>query len=159
MLSVTRRAGAMISLLAPVLLCGAMPPLRAQEQGSSDTVAAIKKLENEQVKAMLGNPRHYIETYIADDFVGGTSFGRWETKADQLKDASNPQNKTNSMSISDLKVTAYPNTGIARYTLTYDDMMNGEHRSRTVLCTDTWIREHGAWKQAASHCSMKNEGK
>lgn len=150
-LSISIRAGALI----PVLLCGAMAPVKAEEKGNSDTVAAITTLENEQVKAMLGNQHDYIETYIADDFVGGTSFGNWETKADQVKDAADPHNKVNSMSISDLKVTAYPGTGIARYTLTYDDMMKGEHRSRTVLCTDTWISENSAWKQAASHCSVK----
>ena len=58
------------------------------------------------------------------------------------------------MSIRDLKVRAYGNTGIARYTMAYDDVHNGEHRARTVLCTDTWLKQDGAWKQLASHCSQ-----
>src|SRR5581483_7260866 len=86
---------AMMSALLPLLLCGTMAALDAQEKANSGAVAAITKLEHEQVKAILGNERAFIEKYMADDFVGGTSFGNWETKADQLKDASNPQNKTN----------------------------------------------------------------
>jgi hypothetical protein len=59
-----------------------------------------------------------------------------------------------SESMSDLKVTAYPGAAIARYKETYDRLYHGTHRARTIICTDTWINESGAWKQAASHCSQ-----
>ena len=145
----------LIAVGMAVLLIGAGAPLNAQTKGgSSDAVAAITQLENENVKASLGNPRQFLQKNMAEDFVGGTSFGKWETKADLLKDTENPANKTNSMSIRDLKVNAYGNAGIARYTLAYDDMHDGEHRARTVLCTDTWLKQGGAWKQLASHCSQ-----
>ena|SRR5438270_13790680 len=144
-----------IAVAISVFFPGVFPSLNGQTKGTaSDAVAAITRLENEGVKASLGNPREFVEKNVADDFVGGTSFGKWETKADQLKDADNPANKTTSMSIRDLKVRAYGNTGIARYTMAYDDVHNGEHRARTVLCTDTWLKQDGAWKQLASHCSQ-----
>lgn len=144
-----------IAVVMCVFVVGASAPLEAQTKaGNSDAVAAITQLENENVKASLGNPRQFIQKNVAEDFVGGTSFGKWESKADMLKDADNPANKMNTMSIRDLKVHAYGNAGIARYTLAYDDMYNGEHRARTVLCTDTWVNQSGAWKQAASHCSQ-----
>lgn len=88
--------------------------------------------------------------------IGGTSFGEWETKAKILKDMQEPKNKTNSMSIQNIKVTVYGDAGIARYAMAYDDVLNGEHRSRTVLCTDNWVNRGGAWKTAASHCSKIN---
>src|ERR1051326_9163523 len=126
------------TMLTSLFAAAALIPLYAQpKMSNSDAVASITELENAQVKADRGNPRQFIEKNVADNFVGGTSFGDWETKPSMLKDADNPANKVNSMSLSDLKVTAYGNTGIARYSLAYDDMYNGQHRSRTVLCTDT----------------------
>lgn len=144
-----------IAVATTAFCLGIFPPLNAQtKMSSSDAVAAITRLENEFVKANLGNPHDFLEKNYADDFVGGTSFGKWETKADVLKDAENPANKTASMSIHHLKVQGYGDAGIARYSLAYDDMHNGEHRARTVLCTDTWHKQDGAWKQLASHCSL-----
>jgi len=56
------------------------------------------------------------------------------------KDTAN--NKMNSETISDLKVRIYDNsTAIATYTDTYDGMVRGEHHVKTVLSTDTFVRQ------------------
>jgi ketosteroid isomerase-like protein len=145
-----------IAVAIPVLFLGAFAMVSAQTNaGASDAVKAITQLENENVKASLANSRQFLQKNVSEDFVGGTSFGKWESKADMLKDTDNPANKVNSMSIRDLKVHAYGDTGIARYTMAYDDTYNGEHRARTVLCTNTWVRQAGGWQQVASHCSQK----
>lgn len=120
---------------------------------AEDAVATITRLTNEGVKASLANSREFFQKNYTDDFIGGTSFGDWETKAKILKDMQDPKNKTNSMSIQNLTVKAYGDAGVARYEMKYDDILNGEHRSRTILCTDTWVKQGGAWKAAASHCS------
>jgi ketosteroid isomerase-like protein len=126
------------------------------QTNSSDGVAAVTKLENDQVKAALANDVSFIKTNLADDLVEGTSFGEWLTKASLVADAGDPaKNKTNSMTISDLKVSAHGNVAIARYLNTYDDVYHGQHRSRSVICTDTWANEDGAWKLVANHCSQK----
>jgi hypothetical protein len=36
-------------------------------------------------------------------------------------------------------------------------MVEGEHRTRTVLTTDTWVNEKGAWKMVASHSSQADQ--
>jgi hypothetical protein len=67
---------------------------------------------------------------------------------------SDPQaNKTNKEEISDLKVRAYGNTVIANFKETYDSLYHGEHRARSVMCTDTWVKK-GTWKLVADHCSQ-----
>ncbi len=126
--------------------------------GSSDATAAITKLENEGVKADLANDPSFVQKNMTDDFVGGLSLGVWEDKAAMLKAMKDPaNNKTNSESISDLKVSTYGNTAIARYTETYDALRDGKPLARTVLCTDTWVKQGSAWKEAAGHCSQKAE--
>ena len=139
-----------------LICCAALLPVLSSQMNSSDAVAAVTKLENDQTKAALANDVSYIKTNFADDAIQGTSFGEWLTKASLVADAADPgKNKTNSMTVTDLKVTAHGNVAIARYLNTYDDVYHGTHRSRSVICTDTWANEGGAWKLLANHCSQK----
>src|ERR1700733_3923294 len=112
--------------------------VHAQTGGSTDTVSAITKIENDSVKADLANDKAFYEKYYAEDWTGGDSGGKFYTKADVLKMSDDPKNnKTNSEKISELKVRVYGNTAIATYKDTYDAMMMGEHRATTVISTDT----------------------
>jgi ketosteroid isomerase-like protein len=96
----------------------------------------------------------FVEKNYADNFSGGSSWGNWETKQSILADMKDSKNnKTNSEEISDLKVRLYGDTAIATYKSTYDSLYHGEHRSRTILSTDTFARQDGSWKQVASHSS------
>lgn len=128
-----------------------IPLARAAE----DDAATVKRLEEEGIKADLsGNPSAYIKKYLADDMTAGTSFGEWETKSGMLKDAADPaNNKVNSEDVSDLKVRVYGNTAIATYRSTYDIVVRGEHRARTVISTDTWVKGKDGWKLVAAHAS------
>src|SRR5690242_17990247 len=122
-----------ISIFAIALLAG-LGMMRAQTGANADAVAAVSKLENDAVKADLANDKAFYQKVLAEDWTGADSDGVWYTKAEMLKlmdDAKN--NKTNSEKISDLKVRAYGNAAVATYRDTYDSMMKGEHRSRTVI--------------------------
>lgn len=144
-----------VSILAICFLCLAIVPLLQSEDRDSDAVAAITQLENDGVKADLAHDSSFAKKRLSDDFVAGTSFGDWESKDSQLKDADDPvNNKTNTAALSKMKVNVYGNTAIARYVNTYDDVHHGQPRSRSVICTDTWVNEGGAWKEVANHCSQ-----
>lgn len=145
----TRLGISVLCLLGVAIL---MPVLVSQ---SGNDASAISKLENDAVKANLTNDSSWYKQNTTNDFAEGTSFGVWQTRDQDIKDVDNRDNKVNSMSISDMKVTSYGPTAVARYTNSYDDILNGQHRHRTVICTDTFIKQGGAWKEAASHCSQK----
>ena len=108
------------------------------------------------VKADLAGDSSFFQKNYADNWTGGFSGGTWNTKESMLadmKDSAN--NKMNSEEISDLKVRIYDNnTAIATYTDTYDGMVRGEHRAKTVLSTDTFVRQNGTWKEVAGHSSV-----
>jgi hypothetical protein len=96
-----------------------------------------------------------MKEHLADGYVQGDSWGAWQTKAEILKDMQSNAIKWKSSEISDVHVTAYgPNVAVSRYTDTYDAELNGTHRARSVLCSDTWFNDSGTWKTAASHCSL-----
>jgi hypothetical protein len=126
---------------------------QAQKSGSDAAVAEVTHLEQASVKADLANDPSFAKQYYAEDYTSGSSWGTRDTKASILKDMSDPQsNKTNKEEMSDLKVRAYGNTAIATFTETYDSLYHGDHRARTIICTDTWANQ-GSWKLVAGHCS------
>jgi Domain of unknown function (DUF4440) len=147
----------MLTLLASILLSAVLSPLAvAKKQPTNDqAIAAITQFENDAVKANLAGDSSFVEKNYADDWTGGFSGGIWTTKESVLADAKDSaNNKMNSEQISDLKVRIYDNTAIATYTDTYDGMVRGEHRVKTVLSTDTFVRQNGVWKEVAGHSSV-----
>jgi hypothetical protein len=71
------------------------------------------------------------------------------------QDLENKTNKWKSGNISDLHVATFgSNAAVAHYKFTYDAEINGTHRARSVICSDTWVNDSGGWKSAATHCSL-----
>ena len=79
----------------------------------------------------------------------------WEARKDEaIKQTQDKSIKMTKGEISDVKVATFgPNTAIAHYKFAYDATFNGTPRARTVICSDTWIKQSGAWKLASNHCS------
>jgi hypothetical protein len=148
----------MLALLASIVAIATLSLFaEAKKQPTTqEAVAAITQFENDAVKADLAGDSSFVEKNYADDWTGGFSGGIWTTKQSILADAKDAaNNKMTSEEISDLKVRIYDNnTAIATYTDTYEGMVRGEHRSKTVLSTDTFVRRDGVWKEVAGHSSV-----
>jgi Domain of unknown function (DUF4440) len=151
-----------LTFFASIVLLTALNSISAaqkQPTSSRNAVADITQFENDAVKADLAGDSSFFEKNYADNWTGGFSGGTWNTKETMLadmKDSAN--NKMNNEEISDLKVRVYDNhTAIATYTDTYDAMIRGEHRAKTVLSTDTFVLQDGMWKEVAGHSSVAKE--
>src|SRR5882762_9741494 len=147
----------LLTLFSSIVVLAALSPIAAtkEQPTNGDAVAAITQFENDSVKADLAGDSSFIQKNYADNWTGGFSGGIWTTKESilaDMKDTAN--NKWNSQQVSDLKVRVYENTAIATYTDSYDAMVRGEHRVKTVLSTDTFVLQNGAWKEVASHSSV-----
>jgi ketosteroid isomerase-like protein len=143
-----------LSILASVVLLATVTASAGmKKQSKEDVVQAITQMENDGVKASLAGDISFVQKTYADDWTGGFSGGIWTTKDSLLTDSKDTtNNKMNTQQISDLKVRVYgDSTAIATYTNTYDGMIRGEHRIKTVLTTDTFVRQNGEWKAVASH--------
>jgi ketosteroid isomerase-like protein len=144
----------LLSILASVVLLATVTASAGRKkQSKEDVVQAITQMENDGVKASLAGDISFVQKTYADDWTGGFSGGIWTTKDSLLTDSKDTtNNKMNTQQISDLKVRVYgDSTAIATYTNTYDGMIRGEHRVKTVLTTDTFVRQNGEWKAVASH--------
>ena len=146
---------ATFSLLLTIAALSSLAIGQSSKAADSDAVAAITKLENDMVKADLTGDPSFYQNNLADDWMGGTSRGTWDTKQAVLADMKDTKNnKTNSESTSELKVRVHGDAAIANYKSTYDALIKGQHYARTVISTDTFLRQNGAWKLAASHSSQ-----
>ena len=143
--------------LAALALVISATALKMAAAAGSDGAAAIAKFENDEVKADLAGDKSFYEKNLASDWSGGDSSGKWFTKAAVLKMLDDPKNnKYSSEKISELKVRVYGDAAVATYKDTYDAVVEGEHRMRTVISTDTFVKQEGAWKEVASHaCTAK----
>jgi hypothetical protein len=130
-----------------------------KKPNSQNAEAVITQMEQDNVKADVAGDSSWMGREMADDYTMGTSWGAFESKSELVKDAADTaNNKTNTREISDLKVRVYgQNTAIATFRESYDLMIKGEHRTRKILTTDTWVNQNGNWKLAASHSSQADQ--
>jgi hypothetical protein len=129
--------------------------LNLHAQSGGDVAGQIKQLQQESRNAQMKNDASWAQQHLADGFIAGNSWGDWQTKTDFIKDLQNKTSKWKSGDISDVRVATFgPNTAVSHYTFTYDAELQGKHRARTVICSDTWINDSGTWKTASTHCSM-----
>jgi hypothetical protein len=136
---------------ALVVFVGLAPMRTVRAQASGEVAAAITKLENDGVKSDLTGDQTWAEKYLADDWVACESNGKWYNKADILRmQTDTKNNKYNSEKMSALKIRVYGNTAIATYKDTYDALVEGEHRARSILVTDVWVKIGPDWKQVSS---------
>jgi hypothetical protein len=121
---------------------------------ADDVSTAIGKLEKEMRQAQKDNDAAWYRKHLADGYVEGHSWGEWKNKDEAIKDTEAKLTKTASSEVTDMKVMTFgPKVAVAHYKMTYDATMGATHRARSVICSDTWMDESGAWKVISNHCS------
>jgi hypothetical protein len=136
-----------------VCLCVAV--FAAQKHSASDaSKASFEKFVNDSNKAQSSNDAKWLETNLADVYVEGTSFGTWIPKAQLIKDTNDPaDNKFTKADVSDVQTEVVGNVGLARFKESYDAMIEGQHRARTIICSMTAEKQASGWKALSTHCS------
>jgi hypothetical protein len=126
----------------------------AKAHAGSASNESFNKFVEESNKAQTSNDVKWLEMNVADAYVEGTSFGTWIPKAQLIKDAQDPaNNKFTKSDISDVQTEIVGNVGIARFKETYDAVIEGQHRARTIICTMIADKQGGGWKELSNHCS------
>jgi hypothetical protein len=140
--------------VALVVVCCLGVAITLVAQAGGDTSSKVQQLEKEMHQAQMNNDGTWYQQHLADGYIEGHSWGDWATKAESIKQAQDKSFKFTKGDISDVKVATFgPNAAVAHYKFAYDATFNGTHRARTVICSDTWINQSGAWRLASAHCS------
>lgn len=137
----------------------ALEGLKLHVEADSDPVVDTTALVTDAAKADNSGDISFYEKNLADDWTGVDSSGFRYTKKSFLNELSDTENNnTNSEQISDLLVRPYgvPNvdTAVATYRSSYDALVRGQHRSRTLISTDTFVKRSGQWLQVAHQNSQ-----
>lgn len=137
-----------------VCLLGLYALVVAAQKTSSASKASFEKFVEESNKAQTANDAKWMEAHLAAGYVEGTSFGTWIPKAQLLKDANDPaNNKYTKSDVSDVQTEVVGNIGLARFKESYDAMIEGQHRARTIICSMTAEKQGSDWKALSTHCS------
>ena len=140
-------------VLGAVSLC-VVSFVAQSHSADSTSKASFEKFVEESNKAQTSNDAKFMEANLADVYVEGTSFGTWIPKAQLIKDANDPaNNKFTKADVTDLQTEVVGNVGVARFKESYDAMIEGQHRARTIICSMTAEKQGGSWKALSSHCS------
>jgi len=147
------------SIVCAVFAFALFAPVAMAKKPSQTIEATITQMEKDSVKADLANDSSWISNNMADNYTAGNSWGAWSTKAEMLKDAADSaNNRTNSREISDITVRVYgKDVAVSTYRESYDSLIHGEHRTRKIITTNTWVNQNGTWKLAASHSSQADQ--
>src|SRR5690242_5337968 len=78
--------------------------LQSQDAGIAEKV---KQLQQDQINAEMKNDVSWAQQHLADGFVAGHSWGKWETKADLIKNWQSNPTKWTSGNISDVHVATF----------------------------------------------------
>jgi len=139
-------------LVCAVCLC--VVGFAAKGDSANASKASFDKFVEESNKAQSSNDVKWLEANVADAYVEGTSFGTWIPKSQLIKDANDPaNNKFTKSDISDVQTDVVGNVGVARFKESYDAIIEGQHRARTIICTMTAEKQGTSWKELSSHCS------
>ncbi len=141
--------------VAVCVVCLIVAGAAAQKQSMGGaSKASFEKWVAEANKAQTDNDAKWMEANLSDAYVEGTSFGVWIPKAQLIKDANDPaNNKFTKSDISDVQTDVVGSVGLARFKESYDAVIEGQHRARTIICSMTAVKAGASWKGLSNHCS------
>lgn len=128
-------------------------PLAATASGSTDE-QAIVKWEHDAVEADLAGDAEFYARNLSERWTDGMSDGTFQTKRmllDDLRDAK--RNITTEESLAHIRVIVAGVVAVATYRETYDALIHTKRVRKTIITTDTFVKQSGRWIQIAAHSS------
>jgi ketosteroid isomerase-like protein len=131
---------------------------RATPAASTENVeAAITRLENERVAALIKGDSAFIERVYADDYVVNGANGLTRNRAQVIADMKSGAQTFESMSHKDVQIRAYGDTAI----VTGHTTLKGQFRGQASLSPTTFTRVYaklgGQWRLVSNASSVYNE--
>ena len=123
---------------------------------SGNAVAEITRLEQvEWVQADLKKDIAWYENHWATEYISTSSrTGKVNSKAEDLADAKDPVNTTESEVLEDLKVQDHGNVAVATGKITVKGKDKTGPFTRQSRFTDVWAKRDGRWQVVATQGTL-----
>jgi hypothetical protein len=124
---------------------------RDKDDPQSTKLVVLEHLWNE---AQVHRDERALEGMIADSFSNTEWDGEVSERGKFLADIKDPKFKPDLVTIQDVKVSLYHNTGVVTGSYHTKGSYNGKPYDHLGRFTDTWVLEDGKWECVASHTSL-----
>ena len=127
----------------------------ARDKDKNDPQATkLVVLEHLWNDAQVNRDSRALEGMIADTFVDTEWDGEISERGKFLADIKDPKFRPSLVTIQDLKVNLYRNTGVVTGVYRTKGSYSGKPYDHLGRFTDTWILDDGKWQCVASHTSL-----
>jgi ketosteroid isomerase-like protein len=153
-----------VNRLVLVVLAGAVAVLGITTPGTSfakDTAKAEKELlqlERDWTQASLKGDATALGKILGDDWVGQGPAGTM-TKTQVLAELKSGDNKTESITLGDMKVRVYGDTAVVTGSDDEKSSYKGKDTSGHYTWTDVFVKRKGHWEAVASQGTLIPAGK
>jgi ketosteroid isomerase-like protein len=120
--------------------------------------AAIKKIENDWINAIVKRDAAYLQKIEADDYVFTGPDGKALTKAEDIKSDTTGDVVFDDFKIDNLKVRFYGDTAIVNGIGTVKAHEKEEDLSGQYSWTDVFAKQKGEWKAVSAHVTVVASG-
>ncbi len=118
--------------------------------------AAIKDLESKWEAAIASHDISFIQSTVADDFMGVYTDGKVQNKSALIAQSKNDKDTYKSAKVEKVSVHSYgPNVAVVVGTAHEKGTdKGGKAFDRTFRYTDTWVERNGQWQCVASQVML-----
>ena len=140
-----------VGLLLLAFLKEAAPTARA---GENDDVKVLLDLESKMAQAWVQRDAQTIEQILADGYTLAGTGDSLISKGQYLAGIANPEFRTTSAIVNDLRIRVYGDAAVVTGRATYQGWSRKRGRYvRRFRFTDTFVRHDSTWQCVATHAS------
>jgi hypothetical protein len=119
------------------------------QSGGETVEQQIKALHAQLMEATLKHDPHFLEKYLADDYMAIRNDGKLTTKAQEIENYRSGATEYESIEIREATVRIHGNTAIYNSLNFINATINGKPFSGDVRTTRVWVKQNGDWKIVA----------
>jgi len=122
-------------------------------QGTEATKQALISLENKWVDALAKADTATLDSILVDTYVDTDEHSHRSDKQGVLSVLKSGELKMGSIKLADMQVYVYGEAAVVTGSATQSGNFKGQPLIPAITFTDTFVRQNGTWKAAASHRS------
>jgi len=137
-----------VLIFALIAACVSIGSVQAQSAG--EVTKTLIELENTWVDAVVRADTAKLNAILVDTYVDTEEGGHRSGKQETLAVLRSGDLKFKSIKLLDMKVYIYGDAAIVAGKAVQDGSFKGDPLKTDIVFTDTFVRQNGAWRAAAS---------
>jgi ketosteroid isomerase-like protein len=148
----------LVVLAAAVAVLGITAPGTSSAKDTAKDEKDLQQIERDWTQASLKGDATALGKILGDDWVGQGPAGTM-TKAQVLAELKSGDNKTDSITLGDMKVRIYGDTAIVTGSDDEKSSYKGKDTSGHYTWTDVFVKRKGHWQAVSSQGTLIPAGK